>query len=213
MKKTDRRVRRTRRLLSDACISLILEKGYSTVTVEEIAERADVGRTTFYMHYRDKDDLFVHSIGRLSEEIYEQILPLIFSEGGTIGQMPVLMIFQHAEANADLYRVILRGAGNGQGLQQLRQDLSRYVQRVLEAEVVQQDLTPSVPVEVISRSFVGSLLGLVQWWLEQGCPHQAEDMTRMLRQLFNLGRLQVMGLTRPDLEPAQGAPRPGQPPA
>lgn len=144
MKKTDRRVRRTRRLLSDACISLILEKGYSTVTVEEIAERADVGRTTFYMHYRDKDDLFVHSIGRLSEEIYEQILPLIFSEGGTIGQMPVLMIFQHAEANADLYRVILNGAGNGQGLQQLRQDLSRYVQRVLEAEVVQQDLTPSL---------------------------------------------------------------------
>ena len=58
-----------------------------------------------------------------------------------------------------------------------------------------------------------SLLGLVQWWLEQGCPHPAEEMTRMLRQLFNLGRLQVMGLIRPDLEPAQGAPRPGQPPA
>ena len=213
MKKVDRRVRRTRRLLRDACISLILEKGYAAVTVEEIAERADVGRTTFYMHYRDKDDLFVHSIGRISEELYEQILPLIFSQDGTIGQMPLLMIFQHAEANADLYRVILNRAGNGQGLQQLRQDLTRYVQRVLEAEVVQQDLSPLVPVEVIGRSFVGSLLGLVQWWLEQGYPYPAEEMTRMLRQLLNLGRLQVMGLTRPDLEPAQGDPRPGQPQA
>lgn len=201
MKKTDRRVRRTRRLLRDACISLILEKGYSAVTVEEIAERADVGRTTFYMHYRDKDDLFVNSISRMSEELYEQILPLIFSQGGTIGQMPVLMIFQHAEANADLYRVILNGAGNGQGLQQLRQDLTRYVQRVLEAEVVQHDLSPSVPVEVIGQSFVGSLIGLVHWWLEQGCPYPAEEVTHMLRQLFNIGRLQVMGLERPDHEP------------
>jgi AcrR family transcriptional regulator len=146
------------------------------------------------MHFRDKDDLFVHSISRISEELYEQILPLIFSEGGTVGQMPVLMIFQHAQANADLYRVILNGAGNGQGLQQLRHDLTRYVQRVLEAEVIQQDLSPSVPVEVIGRSFVGSLLGLVQWWLEQGYPYPAEEMTRMLRQLFNLGRHQVMGL-------------------
>ena len=196
MKKVDRRVRRTRRLLRDACFSLILEKGYAAVTVEEIAERADVGRTTFYMHYRDKDDLFVHSIGRISEELYEQILPMIFSEEGIINQMPVLMIFQHAEENADLYRVILSGAGNGRGLQQLRHDLTRYAQRVLEAEVIQQDLTPSVPVEVIGRSFVGSLLGLVQWWLEGGCPYPAEEMTHMLRQLLNLGRLQVMGLER-----------------
>ena len=70
-----------------------------------------------------------------------------------------------------------------------------------------------MPVEVIGQSFVGSLLGLVQWWLEQGCPYPAEEMTRMLRQLLNLGRLQVMGLTRPDVEPAQGDPRPGQPQA
>ena len=58
MKKVDRRVRRTRRLLRDACIALILEKGYETITVEEITERADVGRTTFYMHYRDKEDVW-----------------------------------------------------------------------------------------------------------------------------------------------------------
>jgi AcrR family transcriptional regulator len=56
---TDRRVQRTRRLLHKAFMSLILEKKYESITVQEILDRADVGRSTFYMHFRDKDELLV----------------------------------------------------------------------------------------------------------------------------------------------------------
>ncbi len=55
---TDRRVRRTRELLRSALLSLIQEKGYDRITVQDILDRADIGRSTFYAHYRDKDDLF-----------------------------------------------------------------------------------------------------------------------------------------------------------
>ncbi|MGW0250243.1 TetR/AcrR family transcriptional regulator [Nocardia goodfellowii] len=57
----DRRVRRTRQLLHRALIELMLERGYDRITVRDILERADVGRSTFYAHFRDKDDLLVVS--------------------------------------------------------------------------------------------------------------------------------------------------------
>ncbi|MBO0803611.1 MAG: TetR/AcrR family transcriptional regulator [Nocardiopsaceae bacterium] len=60
---TDRRVRRTRALLHQALIELILEKGYGRITVQDILDRADVGRSTFYSHYRDKDALLLDNGG------------------------------------------------------------------------------------------------------------------------------------------------------
>src|SRR5258707_301232 len=54
----DRRVRRTRRALREALVALIVERGYEKVTVQDVLDRADIGRSTFYAHYRDKDDLF-----------------------------------------------------------------------------------------------------------------------------------------------------------
>ena len=66
MKKTpDRRVQRTRRLLHKALMSCILEKKYESITVQEILNRADVGRSTFYVHFRDKDELLVSGFGEL----------------------------------------------------------------------------------------------------------------------------------------------------
>src|SRR5690349_21251623 len=56
-KRADRRVQRTRRLLHEALLSLIHEKRYEVITVQEILDRADIGRSTFYMHFKDKDEL------------------------------------------------------------------------------------------------------------------------------------------------------------
>src|SRR5437870_7897295 len=59
MTKTDRRVQRTRELLHKALIDLISERGYGAITIQDIVDRANVGRTTFYLHYSSKDDLFM----------------------------------------------------------------------------------------------------------------------------------------------------------
>ena len=196
MKKVDRRVRRTRRSLRGACIALILEKGYEAITVEEIAERADVGRTTFYMHYRDKEDLFARSVAQISEELYERVAPQVFSPEGFVSEKPLFLIYQHALENADLYRVILSGAGNGRGLQQLRRDLAEYTTRVFEAEVLTLDLKPAVPIHVVARHFVGALLETVHWWLEADIPYPAEEIIQMFRELTSLVRDHVIGIER-----------------
>ncbi|MEJ2354006.1 MAG: TetR/AcrR family transcriptional regulator, partial [Anaerolineales bacterium] len=60
--RVDRRVQRTRQLLNDALMSLIVEKGYDSITVQNIIDRANLGRSTFYAHYQDKDDLLLSGI-------------------------------------------------------------------------------------------------------------------------------------------------------
>lgn len=59
MTKTDRRVQRTRELLQKSLIDLIGERGYDAITIQDIVDRANVARTTFYVHYGSKDDLFL----------------------------------------------------------------------------------------------------------------------------------------------------------
>lgn len=59
MAKSDRRVHRTREVLQKALIELISEHGYDTITIQDIVDRANVGRTTFYLHYTSKDELFM----------------------------------------------------------------------------------------------------------------------------------------------------------
>ncbi len=90
--------------------------------------------------------------------------------------------------------MILCGAGNGQGLNQLRHDLARYARYVFDAEAVQRGLSPRVPIELLTYHFVGALVSLVQWWLENGQPYSPREMTQMLRQLTNDGRLASMGI-------------------
>ncbi len=71
--KTDRRVSRTRRQLRNALMALILERGYNAVTIEDITERADLGRTTFYLHFRDKEELLVESLEEIAADLKSQV--------------------------------------------------------------------------------------------------------------------------------------------
>jgi AcrR family transcriptional regulator len=84
MTKTDRRVQRTREQLQKALIELIGERGYDAITIQEIVDRANLGRTTFYLHYNSKDDLFMSCHGPLLARAWGQLPPLQAS-GGHIG--------------------------------------------------------------------------------------------------------------------------------
>ena len=71
--KLDRRVRRTRRALREAMRDLMSEKGYDQVTIEELTEKADIGRTTFYLHYSAKQDLLLEQFDELLGQLVDQL--------------------------------------------------------------------------------------------------------------------------------------------
>lgn len=205
-KKSDRRVNRTRRSLREALMALILEKGYDAVTVEDITSRADTGRTTFYLHYRDKEELLLESINEVVDDLFAQVsqmpmadwkLPGEGTREETLYPSPILLIFQHAAENADLYRVVLRGEGTSKIQNRIRTSIAEAVAEFLrlKSEWDAISLHPTVPVEVFANHFAGSLLGILTWWLETDMPYPAEKMAELYQRMVFSSAGEVLGVT------------------
>lgn len=182
-KREDRRVQRTRKLLQDALIELMLEKRYDKITVQDIIDRANVGRSTFYAHYQDKEDLllsdFEHVLDLLSQHI---------DHGTEIGQqfLPSLELFRHVEDQYHLYKALVWG----RGIELLFEKGHAYISRKTEehlASLLSEGQTPSVPLPVLSNYLAGALLTLLKWWLDNNMPYSPERMEEIFQQLVAPG--------------------------
>jgi AcrR family transcriptional regulator len=196
--KTDRRINRTRRQLRDALMALILERGYSSVTIEDITERADLGRTTFYLHFRDKDELLVESLEAIAEDLKAQVEQLADQslEEGRSRPHPVVVAFRHAERNRNLYRIILKGEGGSRVASRIRDIIQEaavdFFARRMSGWV---DGSPDIPGDVVSGYFASALLGFITWWLEKELPYSGDEAADLFITLFFRGARQVLHLT------------------
>ena len=202
--KPDRRVNRTRRLLREALLALVMEEGYDAVTIEEITDRADLGRTTFYLHYRDKEDLLLESIETIADDLRIQVDEYIHqTETETNSPNAVLLIFQHAADHASLYRIILRGGAANNVLARIREMLSDAALEFFEQRFGSLKNSPAttlrIPADVVVHAFATSMLGMMTWWLEQGTQYSAEEVSSYFRDLFFNGMLGV--LEKPGVSP------------
>jgi AcrR family transcriptional regulator len=201
--KNDRRVSRTRRSLREALMVVILEKGYDAVTIEDITSQADVGRTTFYLHYRDKEELLQESINEVVDDLFAQVSQKPLAEwdqpGEVLGEktlFPILLVFHHAAENANLYRVVLRGEGTSKTQNHIRSITAGAVTEFLRLMAERDGLAfhPVVPVEVFSNYFAGSLLGVLTWWLETDMLYPAEKMASIYQRLVISSANEVLGV-------------------
>jgi AcrR family transcriptional regulator len=185
----DRRIGRTRRNLREALMALILEKGYAAVTIEDITQRADLGRTTFYLHYKDKEELLLESIETTAKDLYAQVNAEEAAETGPTpqsGLRAINRVFQHAAANSILYRIILEGGAASKGRHYILEFLSDAVQPYLARE--ESDPTEkSIPLTVCAHYFSTALLGFLTWWLEEDMPYPPEQAAAYFTQLFLFG--------------------------
>ncbi|MGW7585630.1 TetR/AcrR family transcriptional regulator [Kitasatospora sp. NPDC054768] len=194
----DRRTRRTRRALRDALVELALERGYAGLTVEDITERADVARATFYSHYRDKDDLLTRITADLLQELDERLHPLAEETQTGFTGKPLTELFRHARQERGLYLVILRGEGDGKALRAFHDESARRVGEVFSARTRHSGVTPRLPADLLARAWVGEQLAVLHWWLEQDpAPMPAEEAGRMLLDLAVHGRLWASGYGSP----------------
>jgi AcrR family transcriptional regulator len=178
---TDRRVRRTRALLHRSLIELILEKGYSKITVQDILDRADVGRSTFYAHFRSKDDLLVNGWEDARASFAERIRSS--SEQAELLE-PMLVFFQHIDGNRQLYRAMVGRQGSELVDRAIRKLLSEMVEEHLRSRVSECD---EQHLEVAVRFVVGGLVGLVTWWLDTEAPFTAEEIHASFQRLATHG--------------------------
>jgi AcrR family transcriptional regulator len=179
--KEDRRRKRTRQMLSDALTALILEKGYDDVLIQDITDKANLSRATFYLHFVNKEDLLMYSLRSVFDGLVEQLGPLSKDDLTWEGAPPSLVAFRHAGENRDLYRVMLRARSMGVILDRIRDYLAQVIRQQIEVAVPQ--MTFPVPIDVLSQHMGASLLGLITWWLETSAPYSAEQMAQMYHQM------------------------------
>ena len=202
--RSDRRKSRTRRQLREALFGLMLEQPYESITIEDVTRRADLGRTTFYLHYKDKEDLLLESIEAIAVELKDKILeatkdqPSMVSKDVTAayapGWRPISMVLEHASENTSLYLPILRGEGTPRAPNTLRQIIHDLAYEFFVNRIKTERMTveTSIPVEVLVNFFSTSMLGMLTWWLENDMPYPPEEMADMYRRLFFFGAGQVV---------------------
>ncbi len=183
----DRRVERTKRLLTEALMELVRERDYDDITVQDILDRADVGRSTFYAHFRNKDQLLLGDFGR----------------GLAAHPCPTgpFHLFAHLAENYGLYRSLAGTEGLPAAMNRLRGSIAdAWRERLGEGGPARGE--GSVAPEVAECFLTGAWMAVVEWWLEAGMPYPPARMNEMLSRLA-AGSLTVSGLR---------AVTPGQPP-
>ncbi|HLO32309.1 MAG TPA: TetR/AcrR family transcriptional regulator [Anaerolineales bacterium] len=178
--KQDRRSQRTRHLLSEALVQLIREKDYNAITVSDIIERANVGRSTFYAHYRDKDDLFVGELDRVIDILSRGIHHETRDDDWFF---PSLGLFRHVGEEYELYKALLWGSGIDLLIQHLQKSLSKRIELGLQGSGREFN----VPIPVLGNFISGSFLTLLKWWLENKMIYSPEEMNEIFKSLTTTG--------------------------
>jgi AcrR family transcriptional regulator len=185
----DRRVRRTRQSLRRALVELILEKGYDRITVQEIIDRADVGRSTFYAHFVDKDDLLLSGLDEFGAAFEENLNRHFASRGDP---SPALPVFRHALENREIYRALAGKRGADVLRDGLRRQVTEAMSRHLGAVIPADDA--ALPLEVTVEFTISALLGLLTWWLDNDMPYTPEQMADMYMTLVLRGVPSAYGI-------------------
>ncbi|MGA8086063.1 MAG: TetR/AcrR family transcriptional regulator [Terracidiphilus sp.] len=183
MRTADARVRRTRMQLGTALLNLIIEKPINDVTVQDILDRSGVGRSTFYLHYRDKDDLLVSQLETFLETISNSLSD---RKDKSHRVMPVAELFAHIGNQNKLYRV-LSDSGHLKDFFELAEG---FFARGIERRLTESGKLTKVPQrELAARASAlsGSLLSLLRWWLDRGEKESPEEMDRMFHRMLWTG--------------------------
>lgn len=174
---TDRRSRRTRRLLQDALIELILQRGYRNLTIQDVTAQADIGYRTFFRHYQSLDELLRDVVGETLEEL-DRRLDLYRPEANPEGvmQRKGAGLFAFAREREAIFRVLLLDDHVRFALQPLLDSARKRVQAALPPQ-------DKVPADALAHHLVVSTLALLRWWLENDFPQPPERMGEIF---FNL---------------------------
>jgi AcrR family transcriptional regulator len=178
-RKPDERARRTRDRLGSAFVALIHEKPIEEVTVQNVLDRASVGRSTFYLHFRDKNDLLLSQMEKFLETMSTT---LTVRKEVSHRVVPVAEMFAHIENQRKLFRIL----ADARRLNDFFDLAQGYFARGIEHRLKESKRLPKFPQgELAARAFAlaGSLLSLLRWWLDRGAKEPPGDMDELFHRM------------------------------
>lgn len=178
-KKTDARVRRTRDALGDALVALMQEKPFESITVQDVLDRAHVGRSTFYSHYSDKDDLLMSD----ADEFFERVaMGLSAKREQSDRVFPVKEFFSHIAEARQFVNALSSSGKMEANLELARGHFARGIERRI-SEVPRGQAIPEHDRGAIAFAHAGALLSLMTWWVDRGMKQTPAEMDELFHRL------------------------------
>jgi AcrR family transcriptional regulator len=191
----DRRVQRTRRHLHEAFIALVVEKGYEAITVQDVLDRADVGRSTFYAHFSGKQDLLLKGLEGLRDWLSERQKAAETADQWGLGFS--LAMFEHVAEQRKLYRAMVGKQSGALVQKHLQRVLADLVRSELAARAPRGEGTP-VPLDLLAEFAASTFMALLAWWMDNRKPYTAAQIDEIYRRLVTPGIASALG---PGTEP------------
>jgi len=179
--KVDPRVKRTRRLLRDALVSLILEKDFASISIKEITERAEVAYITFFRHFESLDQLLMEILDDGLGELQDHIETLAKQSETSALETEGRLIFEYIGQKADLFRILFKS-----------QSVTRVRKKVVQniAAIFQKSCLPlarsgnPTATAILSNHIATSLLALIEWWLDNNMKPAPTQMGKVYKSLI-----------------------------
>nr|WP_052477859.1 TetR/AcrR family transcriptional regulator [Kibdelosporangium sp. MJ126-NF4]CEL14524.1 Transcriptional regulator, TetR family [Kibdelosporangium sp. MJ126-NF4]CTQ88889.1 Transcriptional regulator, TetR family [Kibdelosporangium sp. MJ126-NF4] len=176
----DRRVRRTRETLRRALVDLIIERGYEKITVQDILDRADIGRSTFYTHFHSKEDLLLSGFESIKTEMADSAEP-----GDVLS--PLRVVFRRANDSRELFAATVMK--HEPAMLVVRRDMTRTVAEYLRPHL------PAEDVDMIAAFVIRGMTAVVGWWLGTKAPLTPDQAYERFRGLTMSGISPAMRTT------------------
>ena len=177
----DPRVKRTRRLLRDALVSLILKKDFASITIREVTERAEVAYITFYRHFESLDQLLMEVLDEGLVELMSHIEALAKLSDPSSLETEGRLIFEYVGQKADLFRILLKS----HSVTRVRKKVVSNISAIFQKSCVPLErLGNQVTINMASNHIATSLLSLIEWWLENNMKPSPIEMGKVYKSLI-----------------------------
>jgi AcrR family transcriptional regulator len=197
-RKQDRRILQTRDALGDAMVALMQEKSFESITVQHVLDRAGIGRSTFYAHYRDKNDLFFSDVDDFWQKAATSLWRL---DENSTRVAPVRELLTHVADVRDFYNALVTSGrvhdvmelGEGHFARSIEQRLAHFNRRDKVSAPRAVNPQPAAPAaadisrKVLAQALAGALFSLLRWWIVHGKPVPADQMDTLYHQLVWTG--------------------------
>jgi len=179
----DRRIRKNQTAIMSALIQLMTEKDFDKITINEIAERADVNRGTIYSHYADKYDLMNKCLESQLEQLIDNCSEIPDKSEPNSSKMSLLRTLELLEENAHFYKTILRNTA----LLSFRNQLQEMLNKQVKVQLFTSSLTlDELSVEISAQFLSSATVGVIEWWLTHSNPCSAQEINEKLWSMLDL---------------------------
>jgi len=176
MDRSDRRIEKTKTAVYQALNELMQKKKYPNITIQEIIDRANIGRTTFYSHFTDKDDLLSSYIETIFESFNGSLAKSTLS-GHNNHFICVAELFTHVQENYCFINGVLMSESGERLMNKFRNYWGKKIEQYLLGQLPKEK-QPKVPIDMLTNYVTGTLTELIQWGIKSGEKYTPEQMEK-----------------------------------